>query len=400
MKNSFVILVSALFLVSAISATAFSQTRGQLKLATSIYIDDLSEPWDLAFSSDGYAFFTEKCKGLSFRSPSGTITKIFGNTSAYTEKASDLLCEGQSGMLGVTIDPDFKNNKYIYVYMLSNLNKTPRTNRVVRLKLTPDNSKVLERKDIVTDIAYKDFFNSWGRAGAHSGGRLRFGPDGYLYITTGDNHNGKLPQNLKALGAKVLRVDRDGKPATKNNNLKDADPRILTYGHRNVQGIAFRKNTNQIFSSEHGPGHTDEVNMIQAGKNYGWDPQPEAGVSCSSDYCGYTSNKKDKSLTPMTDLKKFPDAVSPIWNNEGKSQGTGPLTFIEGAQWKNFSGSLLVGVMARQRLVVLKLDDKGQVVSAQDADVAEERYRSLVQGPDGFLYIVTDGGAILKATLK
>jgi aldose sugar dehydrogenase len=377
-----------------------AQTRGQLKLATSVYIDGLANPWDLAFAPDGSAFFTDKCEGLSVRSTNGQIKKIFGNTKAHIEKAPDLECETQSGMLGVAVDPDFSNNKYVYVYMLSNLSKKPRTNRVVRLKLSSDNSKVLERKDIVTDIPYKDSFNSWGRAGAHSGGRLRFGPDGYLYITTGDNHNGQIPQDLKSLGAKILRVDREGKAAPDNNNLKNADSRILTYGHRNVQGIAFKSNSKQIFSSEHGPGHTDEVNLIQAGKNYGWDPKPEAGVSCASGYCGYTSNKIDKSLTPMTDLKKFPDAISPIWNNDGKSQGTGPLTFIEGAQWKNFSGSLLVGVMGRQRLVVLKLDDSGQVLSAHDADISEERYRSLVQGPDGFLYIVTDGGAILKATPK
>lgn len=387
-------------LICLLSSQVIAQTHAQPKLTTTIYIDDLSSPWDLAFSANGYAFFTEKCDGLSVRSSDGKIKKLFGNSSDYSEKATDFLCEGQSGMLGVAVDPEFAKNNFVYVYMLSNLNKDPRTNRVVRLKLNTENTKVLERKDIVTDIAYKNSFNSWGRAGSHSGGRIRFGPDGYLYITTGDNHNGQLPQDLKALGGKVLRVDREGKAAPKNNNLKNADPRILTYGHRNVQGITFRNNSAQIFTSEHGPGHTDEVNIIQAGKNYGWDPKPEAGVSCLSDYCGYISNKKDKSLTPMTDLKKFPDAISPIWNNEGKSQGTGPLTFIDGAQWKNLSGSLLVGVMGRQRLVVLKLDEAGQVLTAQDADLPEERYRSLVQGLDGFLYIVTDGGAILKATLK
>ena len=395
-KNVYVIILS----IVLFSLANFAQTRGQLKISTSLYIDDLSQPWDLAFSTDGFAFITEKCKGLSVRTPAGKIFKIFGNSSSYAEKASDLECEGQSGMLGVAVDPDFLKNKYVYVYMLSNLTQKPRTNRVVRLKLSSDNSKVLERKDIVTDIAYKDSFNSWGRAGAHSGGRLRFGPDGFLYITTGDNHNGKLPQDLKLLGGKILRVDRNGLAVPQNNNLKNADPRIFTYGHRNVQGIAFRAKSSQVFASEHGPGHTDEVNIIINSKNYGWDPKPDVGVSCASDYCGYTSNKKDKSLTPMTDLKKFPDAVIPIWNNDGKSQGTGPLTFIDGPQWKTFDGVLLVGVMGGQRLVVLRLDDKGQVSSAQDADVIEDRYRSLVQGPDGFLYIVTDSGTIFKANLK
>ena len=352
----------------------------------------------MAFAEGGHLFFTEKCDGLSVRSPDAKIKKIFGKSSGYSTLASDLFCEGQSGILGVAVDPEFSKNKYVYVYMSSNLSKKPRTNRVVRLSLDENLSKVLQRVDIVTDIAYKDSFNSWGRAGAHSGGRLRFGPDKFLYITTGDNHNGSLPQNLNALGGKVLRVDRDGKAAPGNNNIKNADPRILTYGHRNVQGIAFYNN--RIFTSEHGPGHTDEVNIILAGKNYGWDPKPEEGVSCMSNYCGYTSNKKDKSLTPMTDLKKFPDAVSPIWTNDGNSQGMGPLTFIDGPQWKSWSGSLLVGIMGAQRLAVLKLDEKSQLLSVHDADIPSERYRSLVQGPDGALYIANDGGSIWRVVLK
>lgn len=89
------------------------------------------------------------------------------------------------------------------------------------------------------------------------------------------------------------------------------DIRIFTYGHRNVQGIAFRPGTNQVFSAEHGP-HTDEVNKLVAGANYGWDPVPDAGVKCADNYCGYISNKADGTPTPMTDLKKFPTAMKPV----------------------------------------------------------------------------------------
>ena len=109
-----------------------------------------------------------------------------------------------------------------------------------------------ERTDIVTDIPYKHAVVTVGRPGAHSGGRIRVGPDGFLYITTGDNHHPTLPQDVTRLGGKVLRVDRDGKAAPGNNAPAGGDPRIFTYRHRNVQGIAFRPGTGR---REHAPTH-------------------------------------------------------------------------------------------------------------------------------------------------
>merc|ERR1712187_839426 len=101
------------------------------------------------------------------------------------------------------------------------------------------------RVDIIQDIFYKDSGD-----GAHSGGRIKFGPDGFLYVTTGDNHNATLPQDIKALGGKILRVDRDGTAAPDNNMPSGADPRIYVYGLRNSQGIAFRPGTGQIYAAE------------------------------------------------------------------------------------------------------------------------------------------------------
>ncbi len=116
------------------------------------------------------------------------------------------------------------------------------------------------RTDIITDIAFKDVGNGVGGSGAHSGGRVRFGPDRFLYVTSGDNHNATLPQDLSRLGGKVLRVDRNGAAAPGNNTPAGGDPRIFTYGHRNVQGITFRPagqpNAGQPFTAEHGPNHS------------------------------------------------------------------------------------------------------------------------------------------------
>ena len=117
-------------------------------------------------------------------------------------------------------------------------------------------------QDLVDDIPYKDAANGAGAAGAHSGGRIRFGPDRFLYVTTGDNHSAALPQDLRRLGGKVLRLNRDGTPAPGNGTPAGGDPRIFTYGHRNVQGISFRPagqpQAGQPFTAEHGPNHSDE----------------------------------------------------------------------------------------------------------------------------------------------
>lgn len=366
-------------------------------LTRSVFMSGLSSPWDMAFLPDGTMFFTEKCRGLSVRQTSGNVVRLFG-TAGSALVADDFLCEGQSGMHGVALDPDFAVNRTVYVYMPST-RSNPRTNRVVRLTINGTFTSAGDRVDIVQDISFK---NTWlngdpSGAGAHSGGRIRFGPDRYLYVTTGDNHSGPLPQDLSRLGGKVLRIDRNGAAAPGNNTPSGGDPRIFTYGHRNVQGIAFRPGTGQPFVSEHGPGHSDEVTPLVAGGNGGWDPLCTNGVN----YCGYTSNQANGSPTPMTDTAKFPNAMRPSWNNNGRSQGMGPSTFLSGSQWKAWDGRLAIGIMGGQRLEILELDAAGMTTGTTNLTSAPynlpaARYRSLVQGPDGSLYIATDEGQIWR----
>jgi glucose/arabinose dehydrogenase len=345
----------------------------------------------MAFTPDGAMLYTEKCSGLSVRRADGSIGRLF-RTSGSTLAARDLWCEGQSGMHGVAIDPDFASNRTVYVYMTSSLSN-PKTNRVVRLVLGAGYTAASSRTDIVTDIAYKNVGNGVGGAGAHSGGRIRFGPDGYLYITTGDNHNATLPQDLTRLGGKVLRVDRNGNAAPGNNTPTGGDPRIYTYGHRNVQGISFRPGTNQPFISEHGPNHSDEVTPLVAGGNGGWDPQNRPSLTCPDNYCGYAGNP---TTMPMTDTARFPNAMRPSWNNNGSSQGTGPNTFLVGAQWKAWDGRLAVGIMGGRRVDVLQLDSAGMATNRVTMSLPSQRMRSLVQGPDGNLYVAVDAGEIWR----
>jgi len=363
-------------------------------LTRTVLMSGLSSPWDMAFAPDGAMFFTERCNGLSVRRANGQVTRLFGVAGSGTV-AADLFCLGQSGMHGVTLDPQFATNRTVYVFMASTRTTTPRANRVVRLVLDAGLATVADRTDIITDIPFKNVGNAVGGAGAHSGGRIRFGPDGFLWVTTGDNHSATLPQDPRALGGKVLRVTRDGAAAPGNNAPTGFDPRIYSYGHRNVQGITWRPGTNDAYVSEHGPNHSDEVTRLVAGGNAGWDPQNRPGLSCPDGYCGYAGNA---TTMPMTDTPRFPNAMRPAWNNNSASQGMGPATFLRGANWQGWDGRLAVGILAGQRVVILSLDGQGNATDAVNASLPGARFRSLVLGNEGDLYVATDSGEIWRVT--
>ncbi|OEY67506.1 PQQ-dependent sugar dehydrogenase [Marinobacter sp. X15-166B] len=397
------------------------------QISQSVYMDGLESPWDLAFMPDGTMFFTEKCKGLSVRLPDGTVNNLLGmgDTDGYSMNGEDLFCDGQAGMNGVTLDPDFADNHTIYVYSASRTGDNPAVNRVLRLNVSDDLTSVSERTDIVTDIPFKQAPSDhpFGGSGAHNGGRIRFSPDdGFLYVTTGDNHNSSLPQFGDNLGGKVLRIDGNGEAAPGNTEATPDgfDPRIFTYGHRNVQGIAFHPESHQPIITEHGPWHTDEVNALVPGANSGWDPRPNmAGRGdCPDDYCGYQPNqnegmdrKERAAYMSMTDLETYPDAMQPLWTNDGYSQGISSAAFLEGEQWGDWDGRLVVSFMGigfggtpvGQRINVIDLAADGPTIN----DIAEmpmpegsARFRGLVTGPDGALYVAVDEGQVHRFTAE
>ncbi len=417
-KRLYQSLTLAVLAGAGIASTAIAQSKAPT-LSSTVVLKGRDAPWDMAFLPDGTMFFTEKCIGLSVRSPTGTVSALLGmkDSKGYPETAADLFCSGQAGMSGVAIDPNFATNRFIYVYSASSTT-APGTNRVMRLTVNADMTKVANRTDIVTDIPYKPAASNhpFGDPGAHNGGRLRFGPaDGFLYVTTGDTHNGEVPQSATRVGGKVLRIDRDGKAAPGNGAPQGFDARVYTYGHRNPQGICFRPGSNQPFTAENGPWHSDEVTALVAGGNAGWDPRPNVGgrKDCPDGYCGYSPNqmgamdpKERAAFMPMTDLKTYPAAMKPAWNNEGLSQGMSSCTFLSGAQWKDWDGRMLVGMMGigihgtpvGNRLDVLDVpaDGLSSTRTTVSLPMPAGRFRSVVQAPDGFLYVATDGGEIYQ----
>lgn len=386
-------------------------------LSHSVVLEGLENPWDMAFLDDGTMFYTEKCLGLSVMLPGGETVALLGmtGTEGYAATADDLFCEGQAGMNGVAIDPDFANNRTIYVYSASTA-EGGQSNHVMRMTVADDFSRVADRTDIISDIAYKPAASDhpFGGPGAHNGGRLRFGPDGFLWVTTGDTHNGVGPQSPTMIAGKILRIDGDGNAAPDNGAPDGFDARIYTYGHRNVQGIAFHPATGAAIAAEHGPWHSDEITLLRPGGNAGWDPRPNmAGrAECPDDYCGYSPNQLEgmdryerASFMPMTDMGTYPDAIAPMWDNNGWSQGTSSAEFLVGEAWGAWENHMVVGIMGigfggtpiGQRIDVFELSDDGsEVIDVTEMTLPMDpaRFRSLVLGPDGALYAAVDQGMI------
>jgi glucose/arabinose dehydrogenase len=225
-------------------------------------------------------------------------------------------------MSGVAIDPDYANNRFIYVYSASSMT-APGSNRVLRLTVSPDLTSVSNRQDIVTDIAYKPAKSDhpFGDPGAHNGGRRPL--QSWRRLPVCDD--GRHPQWRGAAKPNAHRWQGAAhRPGRQGGARQQCAPGLRSSGlhlrHRNPQGICFRPGTNQAFTAENGPWHSDEVTALVAGGNAGWDPRPNVGGrgDCPDKYCGYSPNqmgamdpKERAAFMPMTDTKTYPNAMQP-----------------------------------------------------------------------------------------
>jgi aldose sugar dehydrogenase len=329
-------------------------------------VSGLTHVWDIGFTPDGTMLYTER---------PGRVSAFVGGQKRVLQTLPDVVVASEAGLMGMAIDPQFASNRQIFVCLASTLGGPANDVRVVRFRVNAGYTALTDRRDIVTGMPV----NTEGELGRHSGCRPRFGPDGYLWVGTGDAAEARVPQDQSSLGGKVLRVDRDGRGAPGNPGGALA-PRIWSYGHRNVQGIAFRASDGLGVSTEHGPGRDDELNRLTTG-NFGWDPVHPDGSG------GYYEG------VPMTDTAKFPDARRSIVSSGSPPIAPSGATFVSGARWGTWDGALLVATLRGESLRSFKLETG--TGNLQDLGVAMtngDRLRAITQGPDGDLYVSTSNG--------
>ncbi|MEV6244286.1 PQQ-dependent sugar dehydrogenase [Lentzea sp. NPDC051838] len=314
----------------------------------------LEHAWDIGFLKDGSLLLTER-PGRMKLVKNGQVTPV-------DIKLDDIQVRGEGGLMGLVIHPDGQRFTVCF--------NTTKDVRLTTYRL--DGARATKTKDLVTGMPS----NSSGR---HSGCRPTLAPDGTMFVATGDIAQGRNPQDKASLGGKVLRIDAEtGEGAKDNPFIKSPNAnerRIYTYGHRNVQGVVVRDG-GQVFSSEHGPDVDDEVNLLKAGANYGWDPSK-----------GGTQGGYDESV-PMTDLKRFPDAVEAVW-----SSGSPTEAICQAAFW---NGKLAITALKGSKLMLFTLDGDGKVQNVSIPDELNDKYgrlRAARTAPDGSLYITTSNGS-------
>jgi len=346
--------------VFAFPSPAFPPAR-RPALEVHTVVAGLTQPWDVGFLPDGTMLFTEK---------PGRVNALVHGERRVIANVADVRVTDEGGLLGLAVDPAFGSNRRFYTCHASTAGDV----KVVEWTIDVAVRAAVRGRVVVGGIPQ-------GVTGRHSGCRVRFGNDGYLWVSTGDTAVGTRPQNLADLGGKVLRVDhRTGAPAPGN----PFGSLVYTFGHRNAQGLAFRPAAPQAFSIEHGPVGDDEVNRLVAGANYGWDPVP-----------GYNEG------VPMTDTRKFPNARGPVWRSGAERIAPSGGVFLSGPQWGTWNGAFVFAALRGQQLRVLHLGADGDAVTGQDVVLTSfGRLRSPVLGPDGALYVTTSNGGTADRILR
>ncbi len=307
---------------------------GPVEVETSVVATGLEAPWDLVFTPDGEALVTER--------DSGRLLSV--DASGDVEELQSLPAGGvgEGGLLGLALSPDYERDGLMYAYY-----STGTDNRVVRFR------EGEEPEPVLTGIPVNSF---------HNGGRLAFGPDGNLYVGTGDAGDRPSSQDTNSLAGKILRLTPEGEVPEDNpfsGNL------LYSYGHRNVQGLAWDAN-GQLYASEFGQDTYDEVNRIVPGGNYGW-PEVEGEGGEGSGY-----------VDPVATF--FP-------TSEASPSG---VEILKGGAIPQWEGDFFMAALRGQRLYRLDLDESGAVVGQEELLQGEAgRLRHVVQAPDGSLWILT-----------
>jgi len=313
-------------------------------------IGGLQVPWDIVWTSDGRMLFTERA---------GRV-RVFENGKLRPEPlftVPDVEPSGESGLMALALHPQFASNHFLYLsYAYRGDGKRVRVTRYRETGTT-----LVDPKVIIENLPAAQF---------HAGCRVRFGPDGKLYVTTGDATERELAQQLDSLAGKTLRLNDDGTVPADNPFVgrKDARPEIWTLGNRNAQGIDWQPGTNLLFETEHGPsgfdgpGGGDEVNILERGKNYGWP----------------VIHHRETREGMEAPLLEYTPACAPASG-----------MFYRGSAFSQFRGNFFFGCLRGERIIRVVLD--GRRVLSQENLLGGKygRIRDVAEGPDGLIYFST-----------
>ncbi|MGC8507507.1 MAG: PQQ-dependent sugar dehydrogenase [Thiomonas sp.] len=368
------VLVWGEFPASAASAASGPAARNP-QPAVRIAASGLSRPWALAFLPDGRMLVTERTGALRIVSLDGRIGAPIAGVPAVDAR-------GQGGLLDVALDPGFASNRRIYLSYAeagSGVDAGRNGTAVARAALSADGTRLNAVQVIFRQTPKID-------STAHFGSRLAFAPDGSLFVTLGDRFTQRdAAQDLSNTLGKVVRIRPDGSVPPDNPFVgrADARPEIWSYGHRNVQGAAIHPTTGELWTHEHGPQGGDEVNITRAGRNYGW---PRISYGC--EYGAPVGR-----CTPVGGATSAPGMEQPLTYWVPTSIAPCGMAFYTASLFPQWRGSLFLGALAGQALWRLQLD--GNEVVAREALFTDlgERIRDVRQGPDGALYLISDGAS-------
>lgn len=369
MKHTIGLLITLLLSFSACSqqenSSVEAESPKEINYSTEIVVSDLSIPWGFTFLPDNSMLITEKT-GELIHFKDGKKTTIDGLPEVYVR--------GQGGLLDIELHPDYNTNGWIYISYASSEGEGDGGNTAIM------RAKLVDNELTENQLLYKAGPNS--KKGQHFGSRLAFDDQGYLYFSIGDRGNrDENPQDITRDCGKIYRIHDDGRipkdnPFVNESNAKKA---IYSYGHRNPQGMIKHPETGEIWTNEHGPQGGDEINIVKAGKNYGW-PVISYGINYSG--------------TTFTEITEKPGMEQPLFYWVPSIAPSG-MAIVSSDMYPDWKGNVLVGSLKFQYLEKLKLKD-GIVVKREKLLEGMGRVRSVKEGPDGFIYVGIESLGIVK----
>ncbi len=340
-----------------------------------VLTDQLNRPWGITSLPDGRFLITEKGGSMRIATAAGVLSEPITGLPAVN-------ATGQGGLLGVTIDPAFSDNRMVY-WTFSESTPEGNLTSVAKGKLSADEKRI-ENATVIyrATPAYK--------GNLHYGSRILFDKNGDLFVSTGERSDlvtRPQAQDLKSALGKVLHITKDGKPAEGNPflNNSNARPEIYSYGHRNVQGLAFHPQTGDLWENEFGPRGGDELNLLKPGKNYGW-PTITYGYE-------YSGAKIGGAITQQEGMEQPVYYWDPVVSPSG-------MTFYNSdsiPEWKN---NLFIGGLNSNHIVRLVINNNKVVGEERLLADQGQRFRDVTQGKDGALYAVTDEGRLYRIGRK